>query len=259
MPEITSPDAIRAKLREFDQLLTDAIEAAQVLEQMKADAKQLVASINDKAKSSEALLADIQAIREVFTRFEADTIRLTDHLKGALEECAQAQQLVRQKLEEAERRLFTSVTAALDAQKAALSELDRNTRINAQAADQAKALALDGAAQVARLVASTKASLEDFIKRECLERAQMLGDEVKRMNDHFNNEQKVFRADLTGAQARIVQLERQSQEVQGALEQRIQGAELRLIGLDAYTSTLATRLDKLITQLKSRSFLTGVK
>ena len=69
MPEITSVETIRAKLREFEERVDGAITAAKTLARIKTDAEKLLTEIQGISTKSELSLQKAEGVRLQPLRF----------------------------------------------------------------------------------------------------------------------------------------------------------------------------------------------
>lgn len=177
MPEITSAEAIRAKLREFEERVDGAITAAKALARIKTDAEKLLADIQGISANSEQSLQKVEGIHLQLQTLHHDweTLkRQVDRTQAEskeihswhLSELDSAIDSIATKLAEAEARLAEATELSLAKQAALLKRLDESTHSNAEVITTAKTLVLERAEKLNELLATTRDELQGKIHAE---------------------------------------------------------------------------------------------
>ncbi|MBE7500319.1 MAG: hypothetical protein HS113_08435 [Verrucomicrobiales bacterium] len=193
MPEITSVEAIRGKLAEFDRQMEDVLVTVRTLVQVKADAQASLAEIQTTSrKSQEAQLA-------------ADELRAK--VNGILGEWMR----LRGEVTQAGQRFAEENRIALAAQADLLRGLEASTQANAETAEAASASVVAAADRVEALLATVRGELESEVRARLSQAEELIESETRRVEKYLEQEQ----AGLT------VSTTRQREELQRRIEEEI--------------------------------------
>lgn len=177
MPEITSVEAIRRKLQEFEERIDVAIEAAGAVAQVRTDAKLLLSEIEALSLKAQQSLSyataaeqQLQRIGQEFERWknsaEAAQVGLEQTRSRIAGELDSAVCSIADKLRAVEERLQRTAEEALSTQAELLKGLDESTRGNAHTAERAASLADERARQLEQLLCTLRSELGDKISSE---------------------------------------------------------------------------------------------
>ncbi len=171
MPEMTSAEAVRRKLQEFEERIDGAIVAAETIARVRAEAESLQGEI--KAISLEwkqALLEAMTAAQQFqqgqrdFERVRAETQATQAELEAIRSHVANdrvsALQSIAEKLGEAKECLQKANQESLSEQAELLKRLDESTRANADSAGRAASLADGRARQLEELLGTIRGETE---------------------------------------------------------------------------------------------------
>ena len=193
MPEITASEAVRAKLRDFEQRIAGAITATRAVAGVKSAADQTLQRIEAAADTAERTVQRVEGFRSSLNALLNEGEALKSKLESSLaaseegrkkfwSECEAAIGLIQQSLDEAEKRLKESVEASLSKQAETLTRLETSTKTNAQNAEKSTASALERASRIEDLVNTTKTDLENQIHAKLREMEESIGQEFKAIN-----------------------------------------------------------------------------
>ena len=177
MPEITSVEEIRAKLRVFEERMDGAITAAKALARIKTDSEKLLAEINSLSTKSEQsvqkaedaylqlqnLQSDWETLKRQVDRTQAESREIHGWLLSELDSTIQS---VETKLKEAEERLRETTESSLAEQAVLLKRLDTSTRANAEKVEDAKTLVLERAEKLSELLGTIRDELQSKINAD---------------------------------------------------------------------------------------------
>lgn len=203
MPEITSVEAIRAKLHQFDERVDGAITAAKALAHIKADAEKLLTDIQSISTKSEQSLQKADGVRLQLQELHSDWEELKQQVDGAqtesketrellLSELDSAIQLLGKKVTEAEERLRTTNKASLAEQADLLRRLDGNTRDNADVAAKAQSAVAETATRLDGLLATLRDELHAEVHGKLNKAEELLESEAQRVEKYLEQEQKAL-------------------------------------------------------------------
>lgn len=172
MAEMTGLSAIRDKLREFDDLMTGAVDAALELSTAKEKATQVVAELNRNLTEFHAALTEVEKSRAQLTSVATEWHSLRDQISSSQKELLQCRDETREhasnavatineRLADAETRLNNSTQTQLQQQAALLRDIDERTRTNAEAAKESKDVVVKNKEEIARLVESAHQDLRE--------------------------------------------------------------------------------------------------
>lgn len=201
MPEITSVETIRAKLREFEARVDGAITAAKTLASIKSEAEKLLAdSQGISAKSEQSLqkadairfkLQELQlewhALRQKVEKSEAESKETRDLL---LSELNLAIQSIGKQVANAEEQLRTANKASLAEQADLLKRLDTSTRASADVAAKAQSTVTETATRLDGLLATLRDELHAEVHGKLTKAEELLESEAQRAEKFLEQEQK---------------------------------------------------------------------
>ncbi len=170
MPEITSVENIRAKLREFEERVDGAITAAKTLARIKTDADRLLTDIQGISTKSEQSLQKADSIRIQLQQLQREWEALKQEVDKSQTESRETRELVLSELDsaiqslgkkvaEAEERLKATNKTSLAEQADSLKRLDASTRANADVAAKAQSTVAETAGRLDGLLGTLREEL----------------------------------------------------------------------------------------------------
>lgn len=204
MPEITSVETIRAKLREFEERVDGAITATKTLARIKSDAEKLLADIQGNSAKSEQSLQKAEGVRLQLQELHREWEALKQQVDKAqaesketrdllLSELDSAIQSLGKKVAEAEERLRTANKASLAEQAELLRRLDTSTRANADVAAKAQSTVTETATRLDGVLATLRDELHDQIQVKIAQAEELLSSETQRIEKYLEGEQELMR------------------------------------------------------------------
>ncbi len=204
MPEITSVEAIRAKLREFEERVDGAITAAKTLACIKTDAEKLLTDIQGISTKSEQSLQKADAIRfklqelqlewhalrQKVEKSEVESKEMRDLLFSEVDAAIQS---LGKKVAEAEERLKATNKTSLAEQADLLKRLDASTRVSADVADKAQSTVAETAGRLDGLLATLRDELQAEVHDKLTKAEELLESEAQRVEKYIEQEQKTLR------------------------------------------------------------------
>jgi len=177
MPEITSVEAVRNKMREFEERIDGAIEAAATLARVRKDAESLrskIAALWEKSQQSlgdaKAAAQQLQQTGQAFEQLKAQVQATQAGLEQTGGRVTQGLELavrtIAEKLGEAEERLRRENQESLSQQAELLKGIDDSTRANADSAQRAAMLADGRAQQLEGLLSTIRSELDARLSSE---------------------------------------------------------------------------------------------
>jgi chromosome segregation ATPase len=174
MPEITSVEAIRQKLQQFDAQVDGAIAAAQAIKRVKSDSEKQLKVLEEQFNQGEQALRKADGIQLQLQEIQAEWERLKqevamaqterkqtrDHLLTELDRITQS---VGKRLVEAEEQLRSTNRASLAEQEEKLQGIESRIGKNADAAEQANALTQKRANDLEKLLATLRDELQSDV------------------------------------------------------------------------------------------------
>jgi len=196
MPEITSIEAMQAKLRQFDEQMEAAIGSAKMLSRIRSDAQKLLNDAENACSRSDAAFQKAEGIRLALQQAhqEWDCLKRECHKSQMdsqetrdllLSELDSALQSLDTKVTEAEERLRTTNRASLQEHEEALQRLEGDTRANAEVASSARATTVKAAQDAENLVKQARDALHNDIQ-----------DNLNHAQDSLNSQFQAGQKDL---------------------------------------------------------------
>lgn len=185
MPEITSAEAVRVKLREFEDRVDSAIVAAQSLARMQGEAEKLVARAESASRRCEQALLGADEVRARLLEMGRDWSELKEEMERsrteATETCAllvsevdSAVKSIEPSLRSAQERLESTNAASLATQAELLGRLDQNTQANAKAVESARLFVTERAEKLEQLVSVLRDELQSETESKLLRAKELL-------------------------------------------------------------------------------------
>ena len=204
MPEITSVETIRAKLREFQERVDGAITAAKTPARIKTDAERLVADIQGISTKSEQSLQKAEGVRIQLQQLQRDWETLKQQVDKAqaesketrdllLSELDSAIQSLGRKVAEAEERLKAANKTSLAEQADLLRRLDASTQSNADVAAKAQSFVAETAGRLDGLLATLRDDLYAEVGGKLTKAEELLESEAQRVEKYLEQEQETLR------------------------------------------------------------------
>lgn len=233
MPEITSVEAIRTKLREFDERVEGAITAAKTLTRIKADAEKLLRDLEGISTKGEQALQKAEGIRLKLQelRIEWDSLKL-DVIKAQTEsketrdfllsELDSAIRSIEKKLTETQEHLRSSNRASLSEQAELLKHLDGETRNNAAVAIKAKAVVVEQVEKLAQLLLTLRDELQGEVRTKLLHAEDLLESQFqslrKELNERSTGHEQLLKSEIANFKT---EMKRGLAEHQQAIDQQL--------------------------------------
>lgn len=206
-PEITSVEAIRAKLREFEQRMDGAIAAAHALTRINADAEKLLVHIKGvEAKTNKTdtkiqrSLEDAERASLQLNRLHEDWKTLKQQLETAqndtraigktlLSQLDKAVHSLARQVVDAEERLKSVNKLSQAEQTDLFSQLAASSKTNANAAEKAQSFVANTAMQLNNLLVTLRENLQDEIHDQFEKSEKLIESEVQRIEAHLEQTQ----------------------------------------------------------------------
>ncbi|MDG4549983.1 MAG: hypothetical protein P9F19_10995 [Candidatus Contendobacter sp.] len=233
MPEITSVEAVRAKLREFDERVDGAITAAKTLTRIKTDAEKLLRDLEvistkgeqslQKAENIRLKLQELQnewnALKEGVIKAQAESQETRDFLRSELNSAIQT---IRKRLTEAEEGLRSTNRASLSEQAELLTHLEQKTRDNATVVEKAKAVTSEHVKQLDQLLLTLRDELQGEVRTKLLHAEELLESQFQRLSEELNDRSTRHEQLLKDEIARFkIEMKHDLAEHQHALDQQL--------------------------------------
>ncbi len=201
MPEITSVENIRAKLREFEERMDGATTAAKTLARIKTDSERLLTDIQGISTKSEQALQKAESVRLYLQELQREWVALKQQVDTAqsesketrdllLSELDSAIQSLGKKVAEADERLRMANKASLAEQADLLRRLDTSTRANADVAIKAQSTVAGTAARLDGMLVTLRDELRAEVRGKLTDAAELLESESQRVEKYLEQEQK---------------------------------------------------------------------
>jgi chromosome segregation ATPase len=199
VPEITSVDAIRAKLREFGERVEGAITAADSIVGARSDADKLLKQLKSDCTKGKKYLGDLEKTRLALQQLQGDWNELKKQIEDSqaeserswdllLSDMESALQTLGKKLAEAEARIRGASEAVIAEQAELLKRLAAETARNADRAEQARAKAVERAEKLEQLLASVRDELRSEIRNTLLNTEKALGEKFQAVANGLKEE-----------------------------------------------------------------------
>jgi chromosome segregation ATPase len=244
MPEITSAENIRAKLREFEERVDGAVVAAKTLARIKVDAEKLLADIQGISMKSEQSLQKVESVRLQFQQLQRDWDELKKQVDIAQFESKETRDLVVSELDaavqslstkvaEAEERLKTTNRASLADQAELLKGLDSSTRKNAETAASAKSVVMEKAENLGQLLGTLRDELQSETRTKLLHAEELLDTQLKEIEQEIQEKLLSTTQTLTTTAGNIEKVVREQmdsfkQEMKDNLSEHQQASDRQL-------------------------------
>jgi len=200
MPEITSVENIRAKLREFEERVDGAITAAKTLARIKTDADRLLTDIQGSSTKSEQSLQKADSIRIQLQQLQREWEALKQQVDKSQTESRETRELVDsaiqslgKKVAEAEERLKATNKTSLAEQADLLKRLDASTRANADVAAKAQSIVAETAGRLDGLLGTLRDELHIEVHGKLTKAEELLESEAQRVEKYLEQEQETLR------------------------------------------------------------------
>lgn len=285
MPEITSVENIRAKLREFEQRVDGAIAAANALARIRTDAEKLVVHIEGIERKSEKTETKLQKSLE-----KAEGVRLQlNQLHGEWEtlklqlETAQGEsrkigktllaqldsaiQSLARKVADAEERLKTANKLSLAEQADLLRRLAASTQANADAAEKAQSFVADTGMRLDGLFATLRDDLQAEVQDRFAKSEKLFASEAQRIEANLEQVQETLRKSVETKAESYQRLLREEMsafkaDIQRDLAQQEQAIDRRLTDFlnkqNAMVQNLSQQIDSFNRASQAQSADLGV-
>lgn len=203
MSEITSVQTIRAKLNEFEERVTGAIDAATTLARIKTDAEKLIAHIQEIERKSERTETKIEKslkkaedVRFQFQQVQRDWEALklaVDKAQGESKKIGDtAIQFLAKKLVDAEERLKAVNKTSLAGQADLLSRLEASTRANADVAAKAQTFVAATGGRLDGLLATLRDDLQTEVQDKLARAEKFLESQAQRVEENLGQTQETL-------------------------------------------------------------------
>ena len=210
MPEITSVETIRAKLREFEGRVDGAIAAANALNRIKTDAAKLLNDIQEtekkcvknesKTKQSlekcEVVRAELgqlqnewKTLKQQVDSAQSESRRIGDTLLSSFDVAIQS---LDKKVTDAEKRLKTANETSLTKQADLLGRLAENTQTQADAAEKSQYFVAETEAKFYGLIATLEDDLQSEVQDKFATAEKRMAAEMQRIEQHLQQVQKTL-------------------------------------------------------------------
>lgn len=278
MPEITSVETIRAKLREFEERVNGAITAAKTLARIKTDADKLLTDIQGISAEGEQSLQKAEGVRFQLQELHREWETLKQQVNKAqaesketrdllLSELDSAIQSLSVKLAEAETRLKTANKTSLAEQADLLRRLETSTRANADVAAKAQSTVTETAARLDGLIATLRDELDTKVHTKLTRAEELLETETERVEEYLEQEQKTLRESVERQAGNLEQLLREEmstfkEEMKRSLAEHQQGSDRQLTDFlnkqNALVQNLSQQIDSFnrVSQAQSTDLAT---
>lgn len=210
MPEITSVETIRAKLREFEYRVDGAMTAASALARIRTDAEKLIVHIEGIEKKSEKAdtklensFSKVENIRLQLSQLQKDWEMLKQQLENAqgesrkisamlLSQLDSATQSLARKVAEAEERLKAVNKTSLAEQADLFKRLAASTRANAEIAEKSQSSVAETGARLGGLLRTLRSDLQAEVQDKLASSEKRLESEAQRVEKHLEEVQQAL-------------------------------------------------------------------
>lgn len=230
MPEITSVETIRAKLREFEERVDGAITAAKTLARIKTDAEKLLTDIQGISTQSEHSLQKAEDVRLQFQQLQGEwetlkqQVDMSEHESKEtrdllLSELNSAIQSLGRRVVEAEERLKSANKTSLAEQADLLKRLDASTQANADIAAKAQSFVTETGGRLDGLLATLRGDLHAEVQDKFAKTEKLLWSEAQRVEEHLEQTHETLRK---GIESKAEHHERLLREEMSAFKEEMQ-------------------------------------
>jgi len=207
MPEITTAEAVRSKLREFDERMEGAIAAAKILSQVKRDAEQIISGIHSISSKSTEALREVETIRGNLQEIQQQWSGLKQQVQTSVSESKASQDLVLSELDSAVRLISDKLTLAeenlkiatkksLDEQGLLLTRLEASTKDHAKAAEGARASAVERAEKIGQMLRAVETDLQSRISTRLNQTEELLTSRVDNVEKALHGQLESFKGEM---------------------------------------------------------------
>ena len=285
MPEITSVETIRAKLREFEQRVDGAIAAANALARIRMDAEKLVTHIQGIEKKSEKTDTKLErsfekadGIRLELSQLQKDWETLKQQLDNAqgesrkigetlLSKLDSAIQSLSGKVADAEERLKAVNKLSLAEQANLLRQLAASTQANADAAEKAHSFVADTGIRLNGLLGTLRGDLQAEVQDRFEKSEKRFESEAQRIEANLEQVQETLRKAVESKAENYQRLLREEMstfkaDIQRDLVQQEQAIDRRLTDFlnkqNAMVQNLSQQIDSFNRASQAQSADIGV-
>jgi len=99
MPEIVNRERILEKLRQFDEKLSGASIAMDIIQRLQNDARSLIAAVREDKKDIETIHENIQQIQDIWEELESDILETQERLETSNQELQEQFNSITEELE----------------------------------------------------------------------------------------------------------------------------------------------------------------
>jgi len=207
MPEITSVEKIRDKLREFEERVDGAVTAAKALARIKGDAEKLLTNIEGISAKSELSLQKAEGVRLQLQQLQSEWQSLKQQLEKAQTEAKETREFLLAELDaaiqglgkkviEAEERLRATNKTSLAEQAELLKRLDSNTQTNAELVNKTKSLILERAGKLEQLLTSLREDLQSETRTKLLHAEELLESQFQEAEKALDEKSNSFKEEM---------------------------------------------------------------
>ncbi|HSA45385.1 MAG TPA: hypothetical protein P5552_02510 [Candidatus Competibacteraceae bacterium] len=207
MPEITSVETIRAKLREFDERMDGAISAAKTLRNIKVDAEKILADIQGVSTKSELLLKKIEYAESEFKKSQQNWQTLKQEVEDSLAKSSDTRdslhselnktiKLIEEKLLESEKNLKEKNKELLMEQADLLKQLDGSTRENAKIAMDAKGVVVEKTEALNKILDTIQDQLQIEIRTKLFDAEKQIDLNFKEIESKIEQRIDSFKQEM---------------------------------------------------------------
>ena len=205
MAEINSVEAVRQKLREFDEQMRAVIAAGYALARIRTDAGRLRDELKELTDARESEVKSLSGIKAALKESRIEWSSLNKELKESLVDSKDAREKldnarssalrsVDSKLAAAENRLLSACRVRFANQEHILVRLEAGTQTNAEIASNAAAAAKERAEHLQNLVQCLSSDLQREGAEEVRRIEKLLDDRFKQLQGDFDTKsQSCFR------------------------------------------------------------------
>lgn len=187
MPEVTSVEAIRASLNEFQRHLDDALVAVRVFVEIRADARRHLDEIRTASLKGQEAQRAAEGLRSQMDQLAAEWVRL------------------KQEVVQAGDRLAEENRTAMAAQAELLGRLEASTRSSAATAEAARADVLEAAGRTETLLQTARHDLEEDVRTRLSHAEDLIESETRRVEKYLEQEHALLKDSVVQLRERTEQ------------------------------------------------------